>query len=313
MTVKTVHTEEVQELLNRVAGFHTEGGDERSKKIVHRFMGDIFQLIEDFDVTPEEFWSAVNYVSELGKNNEASLLAPGLGMDKYLDIRMDAEDEAAGLAGGTPRTIEGPLFVAGAPLSEGFARMDDGTDTASEAMLIKGRVTDTEGNPIANAVVDIWHANSHGGYSYFDTSQSEYNLRRRITTDADGRYVAQSIIPAGYGCPPDGSTQRLLDLLGRHGRRPAHIHYFVEAAGHKHLTTQINLAGDEYTYDDFAFATRDELVVEANKVEKSVEGERFGVTGPVVEVEFNIELVRTDKADLQDRHARPRALEEAVS
>ena len=313
MTVKTVHTEEVQELLNRVAGFHTEGGDERSKKIVHRFMGDIFQLIEDFDVTPEEFWSAVNYVSELGKNNEASLLAPGLGMDKYLDIRMDAEDEAAGLAGGTPRTIEGPLFVAGAPLSEGFARMDDGTDTTSEAMLIKGRVTDTEGNPVANAIVDIWHANSHGGYSYFDTSQSEYNLRRRIKTDADGRYVAQSIIPAGYGCPPDGSTQRLLDLLGRHGRRPAHIHYFVEAAGHKHLTTQINLAGDEYTYDDFAFATRDELVVEANKVEKSVEGERFGVTGPVVEVEFNIELVRTDKADLQDRHARPRALEEAVS
>ena len=36
-------------------------------------------------------------------------------------------------------------------------------------------------------------------------------------------------------------------------------HYFVEAPGHKHLTTQINLAGDEYTYDDFAFATRDEL------------------------------------------------------
>ena len=87
----------------------------------------------------------------------------------------------------------------------------------------------------------------------------------------------------------------------------------MEAAGHKHLTTQINLAGDEYTYDDFAFATRDELVVEANKVEKSVEGERFGVTGPVVEVEFNIELVRTDKADLQDRHARPRALEDAAN
>lgn len=313
MTVKTMHTEEVQELLNKVAGFHTEGGDERSKKIVHRFMSDVFQLIEDFDVTPEEFWGAVNYVSELGKNNEAALLAPGLGMDKYLDIRMDAEDEAAGLAGGTPRTIEGPLFVAGAPLCEGFARMDDGTDTTSEPMLIKGRVTDTEGNPIANAVVDIWHANAHGGYSYFDKSQSEYNLRRRIKTDADGRYVAQSIIPAGYGCPPEGSTQRLLNLLGRHGRRPAHIHYFVEAPGHKHLTTQINLAGDEYTYDDFAFATRDELVVDANKVEKSAEGERVGVTGPITEIEFNIELVRTDKADLQDRHARKRALEEATA
>src|SRR5690606_11830816 len=171
----------------------------------------------------------------------------------------------------------------------------------------------TEGNPIANAVVDIWHANAHAGYSYFDKSQSDYNLRRRIKTDAEGRHGAQAIIPAGYGCPPDGPTPRLLDLPGRHGRRPAPIHYFVEAPGHKHLTTQINLAGDEYTYDDFAFATRDELVVDANRVEHSAEGARFGVTGPVTEVEFNIELVRTDKADLQDRHARPRALEEATA
>ena len=310
MTVKTTHTAEVKELLHKVAGFHTEGGNERAKKIVHRFMSDVFQLIEDFDVTPEEFWTAVNYLGELGKSNEPTLLAPGLGMDKYLDIRMDAEDETVGLAGGTPRTIEGPLFVAGAPLSEHFARMDDGTDTASETMLIKGQVTDTEGNPIANAVVDIWHANSYGGYSYFDTSQSEYNLRRRITTDENGRYVAQSIIPSGYGCPPEGPTQKLLNLLGRHGRRPAHIHYFVEATGHKHLTTQINLAGDEYTYDDFAFATRDELVAEANPVERSAEGERFGVTGPVIEVEFNIQLVRTDKPELQDRHPRKRALED---
>src|SRR5690606_11498103 len=131
--------------------------------------------------------------------------------------------------------------------------------------------------------------------------------------DAEGRYVAQSIIPAGYGCPPDGPTQRLLDLLGRHGRRPAHIHYFVEAPGHKHLTTQIHLAGDESTYDDFAFATHAQLVVEPTRVEHSAEGARFGVTGPVTEVEFNIELVRTDKAELQDRHARPRALEEATA
>ena len=90
MTVKTVHTEEVQELLNRVAGFHTEGGDERSKKIVHRFMGDIFQLIEDFDVTPEEFWSAVNYVSDLGKNNDVIVIAvppsrTGGDHQEYLD------------------------------------------------------------------------------------------------------------------------------------------------------------------------------------------------------------------------------------
>ncbi|PSJ46430.1 catechol 1,2-dioxygenase [Zobellella endophytica] len=308
MSVKIMETQEVIELLEKVAGFDRSGGRDRVKTIIHRVVHDVFQIIEDLDITPEEFWSAVYYLNELGKNGEAALLAPGLGMDKYLDIRMDAEDEQAGLAGGTPRTIEGPLYVAGAPMSEGFARLDDGTETGAEIMLLKGVVTDENNQPLANAIVDVWHANSKGAYSYFDSSQSEYNLRRRIKTDAEGRYVAQSIIPSGYGCPPQGSTQALLTQLGRHGQRPAHIHFFISASGHKHLTTQINLAGDQYTYDDFAFATRDELVVAARPVAHSAEGERHGVTGPVTEVEFNIRLVPTDRQDRQAMHERQRVM-----
>ncbi|MBL1378833.1 catechol 1,2-dioxygenase [Zobellella iuensis] len=311
MSVKTMKTQEVIELLEKVAGFDRSGGHDRVKTIIHRVVHDVFQIIEDLDITPEEFWSAVYYLNELGKNGEAALLAPGLGMDKYLDIRMDAEDEQAGLTGGTPRTIEGPLYVAGAPMSEGFARLDDGTETGAEIMLLKGVVTDENNQPLANAIVDVWHANTKGAYSYFDASQSEYNLRRRIKTDAEGRYVAQSIIPSGYGCPPEGSTQALLTRLGRHGQRPAHIHFFISAPGYKHLTTQINLAGDKYTYDDFAFATRDELVVEARPVAHSAAGERHGVTGPVTEVEFNIRLVSTDRQDRQTMHERQRVLAQA--
>src|SRR5690606_21838544 len=312
MSVKATHTADVRELREKVAGLHVEAGNERVKEIVDLLISVVFQPIEAFDVTPEEFWSAFYYVAERGKSGEASLLAPGLGMDKYLDIRMDAQDEAAGLAGGTPRTIEGPLYVAGAPLADGFARMDDGTDETGEAMLLTGQVTDEDGKPLANAIVDVWHADSKGNYSYFDKSQSDFNLRRRIKTDENGRYVARSIIPSGYGCPPEGSTQALLNLLGRHGQRPAHIHFFISAPGHKHLTTQINLAGDQFTYDDFAFATRDELVVEARPVEHSAIGEQHGVTGPITEVVFDFQLVSTDKAELQARHERKRALEDAV-
>ncbi|TBW58141.1 catechol 1,2-dioxygenase [Marinobacter halodurans] len=308
MTVKTMHTPEVKELLNKVAGLDQSGGNDRVKQIVHRLVHDIFQIVEDFDVTPEEFWSAVYYVSGLGQNGEAALLAPGLGMDHYLDIRMDAEDAEAGRTGGTPRTIEGPLYVAGAPISDGFARMDDGSEDA-ETLIITGQVTDERGQPIADAVVDIWHANTQGTYSYFDPSQSEYNLRRRIRTDAEGRYTARSIVPSGYGCPPEGSTQQLLNLLGRHGQRPAHIHYFISSPGHRHLTTQINLAGDEYTFDDFAFATREELVVEANRIEDPSQAEQYGLNGPFTKLVFDVQLVATDAAELQERHPRQRALE----
>lgn len=308
MSVKTMHTQEVKELLEKVAGLNQTGGNERVKTIVHRVMHDVFQIIEDLDITPEEFWNAVYYINDLGKNGEAALLAPGLGMDKYLDIRMDAEDEQAGLAGGTPRTIEGPLYVAGAPVSEGFARMDDGTQDG-ETMILTGVVTDENGKPLPNTLVEIWHADLKGGYSYFDKSQSEYNLRRSILTDAEGRYTAQSIIPSGYGCPPEGSTQALLNQLGRHGRRPAHIHYFVSQPGYKHLTTQINLAGDEYTYDDFAFATREELVCDAVRIEDAAAAEQYGLNKPFTKVEFNIQLIVSDKPEHQQRHERKRALE----
>jgi catechol 1,2-dioxygenase len=121
-------------------------------------------------------------------------------------------------------------------------------------------VRDLDGKPVGGAIVDVWHANTKGFYSFFDKSQTKYNLRRRIETGPDGRYEFQTIIPAGYGCQPDGPTQRLLDQLGRHGQRPAHIHFFVSSPGHRHLTTQINIAGDKYLYDDFAFATREGLI-----------------------------------------------------
>jgi catechol 1,2-dioxygenase len=108
----------------------------------------------------------------------------------------------------------------------------------------------------------MWHANLMGFYSFFDptNSQPANNHRRTIITDEQGRYQVRTIIPNGYSVPPNGSTDVLLKSLGRHGNRPAHIHYFVTADGYRKLTTQINIEGDPYVWDDFAFATREELL-----------------------------------------------------
>lgn len=308
MTVKIFETPEVQDFLKTVAGFDQSGGNERAKQIMHRLLSDLYKLIDDFDVTPEEYWYAVSMLNALGGQTQFGLLSPGLGFDHYLDMRQDAKDAEAKRTGGTPRTIEGPLYVAGAPEAEGFARMDD-EDTDGELMWLTGQVRDVNGSPIAGAKVEIWHADSNGGYSFFDPSQSEYNLRRTIYTDSDGRYTARSIIPSGYGVPEGAPTDQILKSLGRHGERPAHIHYFISAPGHQHLTTQINLAGDKYTWDDFAFATREELVVEGKRIEDSAEADKRGLEGAFTEVVFDVELAPTEEAELQTRHARPRAKE----
>ena len=135
---------------------------------------------------------------------------------------------------------------------------------------------DIVGNPVAGAIVDVWHANSFGFYSFFGPPQSPYNLRRRIETDREGRYRFRSIMPSGYGCPPGSNTEQLLTKLGRHGQRPAHIHFFVTAPGCRQLTTQINIDGDKYLHDDFAFGTRNDLIPPVERVSNAEEIHKAG-------------------------------------
>jgi catechol 1,2-dioxygenase len=291
MSASLTNMPEVQQLLKRVAGLDQPGGDERLKRIVHRVATDMCQIVEEFDVTPTEFWTAVSYLTRLGQANEVGLLVPGLGIETFLDLMMDEKERRAGLQGGTPRTIEGPLYVADAPLSKGEARLDQDPEQG-EVLFVDGQVRDPEGKPVAGAIVEVWHANTKGGYSFFDPSQSPYNLRRRIETDAEGRYRFRSILPSGYGCPPNGMTQQLLTALGRHGNRPAHIHFFVEAPGFRKLTTQINISDDPYLHDDFAFATRDGLIPELVRHTDASEIKEKGLNEPFATIRFDFELNR---------------------
>jgi len=265
----------------------------RVQQIVVRLLGDLFQAIEDLDMSQTELWKGLEYLTDAGQANELGLLAAGLGLEHYLDLRADEADTKAGITGGTPRTIEGPLYVAGAPESVGFARMDDGSESAHvDALIIEGIVTDIAGQIIPNAKVEIWHANSLGNYSFFDKSQSAFNLRRSIFTDTQGQYIAQTTMPVGYGCPPEGTTQALLNLLGRHGNRPSHVHYFVSAPGYRKLTTQFNIEGDKYLWDDFAFATRDGLIATALDVTDLAKIKQYNLDKAFKHIKFNFQLVK---------------------
>jgi catechol 1,2-dioxygenase len=291
MAESVADTPEVRQLMRRVAGHDQQQGDPRVKRIVERVVTDLYRTIEEFDVTPTEFWNAVSYLTRLGQANEVGLLVPGLGIEHFLDLLMDEKERRAGLAGGTPRTIEGPLYITDAPLSKGEARLDQDPEHGT-VLFMQGVVKDIAGKPIAGAIVDVWHANTKGGYSHFDPSQSPYNLRRRIETGAEGRYRFRSILPAGYGCPPHGPTQALLTALGRHGQRPAHIHFFVDAPGFRKLTTQINIAGDRFLHDDFAFATREGLIPAIVHHDDPGEIQAKGLSEPFVSIDFDFTLKR---------------------
>lgn len=292
MSVKIFDTPEVQDFLKTVSGLDKAGGDPRVKQITHRLLSDLFKAIDDLDITPDEYWAGIAWLNDLGAATQAGLISPGLGLDHFIDLRLDAIDAELGIENKTPRTIEGPLYVAGAPVSEGFARLDDGTDGDGHPLIMHGTVYDAEGRPLPGATVEVWHCDTRGFYSHFDPTgkQAPFNMRRTIVTDANGRYRFQSILPKGYGVPPDSPTEHLLSALGRHGQRPAHIHFFVGADDHRKLTTQINIAGDPLVNDDFAYATRDGLVPDVIERTDQASIEANGLDGPFAEIVFDFSL-----------------------
>ncbi|MES2259359.1 MAG: catechol 1,2-dioxygenase [Pseudomonadota bacterium] len=279
----------IDALLRKIESTEKGDGNPRVKTIVNRIVRDLFLTIEELDIQPEEFWSAANYLTEAGRSGEYGLIGAGLGFEHFLDLRMDEAEARNGISGGTPRTIEGPLYVASAPETLGSARLDQDPQPG-EVLFMQGQVRGADGKPAAGALVEVWHANHLGGYSFFDASQSAFNLRRTIRTDAEGRYRLRSRVPVGYSVPPGGATDTLLKQLGRHGTRPAHIHFFVTAAGHRKLTTQINIEGDPYLWDDFAFATRDGLVPPMTRVDDPAALRAHEVDAPFYSIDFDFDL-----------------------
>jgi catechol 1,2-dioxygenase len=168
--------------------------------------------------------------------------------------------------GGTPRTVEGPLYVAGAPLVEGDVDLTTDPDD-TDTLYMSGTITGPDGKPVQGAIMHVWHANSQGIYSHFDPTgrQTPFNNRRRIRIGSDGRYAFQSKMPNGYSVPPGAATDRLMKAVGREGNRPAHVHFFIEAPGYRTLTTQINFGDDPFAHSDFAFGTREGLLPIPNR------------------------------------------------
>jgi catechol 1,2-dioxygenase len=259
MDTSFVMTPEVQALFDTAAGKTLPGGNPRVKAIFRDLIEATAEIIVRHDISENEFWGAVNYLQKGA--DEYGLLAPGTGIEHFLDLYMDAKDTEAGISGGTPRTIEGPLYVEGAPIEEGDVNLSkDEDDTGS--LYMTGRVTGPDGEPVRGATLHVWHANSRGWYSHFDPTgeQTPFNNRARIRLGDDGRYSFHSKMPNGYSVPPGGAADQLMKVLGRHGNRPAHVHFFIEAPGYRKLTTQINFGDDPHAADDFAFATRDGLL-----------------------------------------------------
>src|SRR5260370_7180436 len=100
---------------------------------------------------------------------------------------------------------------------------------------MSGNVTDPEGQPVADALIEVWQTVPNQLYDVQDTDQPQGHLRASFRTDKAGTYRFRTIMPVSYPIPDDGPAGQLLAALGRHPFRPAHIHSMTSAPGYPTL------------------------------------------------------------------------------
>jgi catechol 1,2-dioxygenase len=196
--------------------------------------------------------------------------------------------------GATPNTILGPFYIANAPEYLNGANIC--LDGKGEPMVVEGRVTDIEGNPIPNAKLEVWQTNDDGFYDVQQKGiQPDSNLRGVFTSDAEGRYWFKSVKPRHYPIPSDGPVGKLLAAMGRHPNRAAHLHFIVTAPGFDPVITHIFTPDCPYLPEDAVFGVKRELIAEFNKIDDPEAGKRVGFSSPFWTVSWDFTLATSSK------------------
>jgi len=114
-----------------------------------------------------------------------------------------------------------------------------GGDPIGERIIVHGRVTDGNGHPVPNALVEIWQANAGGRYrhvmdTYLAAIDPNFGGCGRCLTGADGAYTFHTIKPGAYPWPNSATSWR-----------PPHIHFSLFGTAFcQRLITQMYFEGD---------------------------------------------------------------------
>jgi hydroxyquinol 1,2-dioxygenase len=65
-------------------------------------------------------------------------------------------------------------------------------------------VLSTTGEPIPNALIEIWQADEHGFYDVQQKEPSPVYGRGHLSSGAEGQYFFWSVKPSAYPIPEDG-------------------------------------------------------------------------------------------------------------
>ena len=265
-----------------------DDADPRFRRIMQGLIRHVHDFVREVELTETEWFEAIKFLTATGqkcddKRQEFILLSDVLGVSMLVDA---VNHRASG--GSTETTVLGPFFVHGA------REIANGDDMAAgwkgEPTLVSGRVLSVEGRPLAGALLDLWQSNSEGSYDVQLADTGGKQLRAKLRTDAEGRFGFRTILPTSYPVPTDGPVGLVLNHMGRHPMRPAHLHFMVSAPGHETLVTHLFVKGDPYLESDVVFGVKDSLIVDFRRSESQAEAQKAGLKAPFYSASYDFVL-----------------------
>ncbi|MBL9123019.1 MAG: intradiol ring-cleavage dioxygenase [Planctomycetaceae bacterium] len=139
----------------------------------------------------------------------------------------------AGEVARTPAQMEGPFYPDKLPLdtdNDLIVVNDALTPAVGEITHLSGRILDARGEPLRNAIVEIWQVDGHGAYLHSrsgnaDKRDGNFQGFGRFLTGSTGEYYFRTVKPIPYP-----------------GRTP-HIHFAVKHKGNEDFITQCYIKG----------------------------------------------------------------------
>ncbi len=144
----------------------------------------------------------------------------------------------------TPRVGPGPFYPRSFPLDSDNDLIivgDSVTPAIGQVTHLRGSILSQSGEPIRNALVEIWQVDNQGVYQH--TGSARRNARAdknfqgfgRFETDSTGEYYFRTIKPVTYP------------------GRTAHIHFAIKLKGHDMWTTQCYVKGEARNERDWLY------------------------------------------------------------
>jgi catechol 1,2-dioxygenase len=263
-----------------------DAADSRTQQLMSALVMHAHAFIRENHVTWEEWSAGLDFLARVGQwttpdRDEFLLISDTSGSSALIDALNRHRP-------GVPWAGTGECAVSRTAPER---RMGDVIATeeqwaAGDWTLVRGRVLDTDHEPVASARMDIRY-----------TRGREYSTSRPrgpgalLTTGPDGRYHFRTVRPRSYSLPTDGPAGEWLRATGRRPVCPGHILARVEAQGHRRLDARLFAADDPFLDLDPAVGVRDARVLEFPLNDDPAAIEAAGMPGPYFDVSCDLVLI----------------------